>query len=428
MMIFEKQVKQFFLMAIGISMVANYSLAGGFQINTMGAKALGMGGSFTGLSDDASCVFFNPAGMSSLNNKHELYTGASFIFPKVSIQTAYVSNTNQTSPIATPIEIYYVFKCNDKLSFGFGINNQFGSKASYPDDWEGRYIVQELSLKTYMFQPTVSYKMNDYINVGAGYTYTTGTFDLKQAAPLTTASNPYGEAHLSGNGHSNGYNLGILSHIGDYFNIGVSYRSKFKINLNNGSADFNNIPNAVSNMFPASTTFNSSVTLPAVFCVGVSKEFLNKKLIVTFDFWRTFWSTYDTLKFTFADTATPNVVSPRLYKDVNYFALGVSYLVNDKITARAGILYDFSPIQDGYMSPELPDANTFGWSVGASYKVSPAFSIDLSFLNYNVTMTRSITQYGFTGTYHKIISVLDFGLNFSFGKKFPKKGEVEAGK
>ena len=398
---------------------------GGFQINTMGAKALGMGGSFVGISNDASCIFFNPAGMSDLLHQHELYTGVSLIFPQVSVQTAAVSNTNQTSPIATPVELYYVFKCNERLSVGIGINNQFGSKASYPDDWEGRYIVQELSLKTYMFQPTASYKINDFLNIGGGFTYATGTFDLKQAIPLETTNTSNGEAHLSGNGNAMGYNIGVLSHVKDYFNVGISYRSKFKIDLKNGNAEFTGIPNAVSDMFPPTTGFTSSVTLPAVLCFGISKEFLNKKLVVTFDFWRTFWSSYDTLKFIFANTQTPAVVSPRMYKDVNYFSLGASYLFNEKLTARAGLLYDYSPIQDGYVSPEMPDANCFGWSVGGSYKVKDFFAIDLSFLNYNVSATRSFSQAGFSATYHKIISVIDVGLNFSFGKKYPKKNESE---
>ena len=413
------------LLTFHCSLFTIHCVAGGFQINTQGAKALGMGGSFTGLCNDASCVFFNPAGMSDLNNRHELYLGMSFIFPQVAVQTAANSNVDQNSPVAMPIELYYVYKCTDKLSFGLGINNQFGAKSSYPNDGEGRYIVQELSLKTYMFQPTVSYKINDYINVGGGFVYATGTFDLMQAAPLETNATPYGEAHLSGNGNSTGFNVGVLSHVKDFFSVGFSYRSQYKLNLNNGSAAFTDIPSAASNMYPPSTTFNSSVTLPAVFCAGISKEFMGGKLVITFDFWRTFWSSYDTLKFTFADTATPTVSSARMYKDVNYFALGGAYKIINNLTVRAGVLYDFSPIQDGYVSPELPDANTFGWSLGASYKLNNHYSFDLSFLNYDETFSRSFTQAGFSATYHKILSVIDIGINFSFGKKFPKKGETD---
>jgi long-chain fatty acid transport protein len=416
------KIKYIFFLSIFIPSI---SFAGGFQINTMGAKALGMGGAFTGVANDASAIYFNPAGMSDIRWQHELYTGVSLIFPQVSVQTAANANVNQNSPIATPIEFYYVYKFNEKFSFGFGVNNQFGAKSSYPNDWEGRYIVQELSLKTYMFQPTASYKINDYLNVGGGFVYTTGIFDLQQSAPLQTNSTPYGEAHLTGSGNAMGYNFGILSHVKDYFNIGIDYRSKFKINLNNGNADFTDIPAGVQNLYPPTSGFTSSVTLPAVFCVGVSKLLCNRKLMLAFDFWRTFWSSYDTLKFTFSDNVTPAVISPRLYKDVNYYGFGGTYLLNDKFKARAGIFYDFSPIPDGYVSPELPDGNVFGWSLGGTYKLNSTFSFDLSFLNYDATLTRSYTQGGFTGTYHKIISVLDFGINFHFGKNYHFEDDKE---
>ncbi len=404
-----------------LTLLSFNAIGGGFQINTQGAKALGMGGCFTGLANDASSVYFNPAGMSDLKFRHEIYAGVSIIIPQVAVQTAAVNSINQNSPIATPIELYYVFKCTDKLSFGLGINNQFGAKSSYPDDWEGKYIIQELSLKSYLFQPTASYKINDYLNIGAGFVYGIGTFELKQAVPLETNSTPYGEAQLTGKGNAMGYNLGLLSHLKDYGSIGISYRSKFQLKLNNGDATFTNIPDGVRNLFPPTTTFASSVTLPAVLCIGISKEFMDKKLTVTIDFWRTFWHTYDTLKFTFSDTATPSIISPRLYQDVNFFGLGAAYKINKKITARAGAFYDFSPIKDGYVSPELPDGDTFGWSVGSSFKFNETFAFDLSFLNYNITMTRSFTEKGFTAKYHKIISVIDVGINVSFGKKFLKK-------
>src|ERR1035437_3784388 len=83
------------LLLIAICLFPSSSKAGGFQINTMGAKALGMGGAFTGVANDASTIYFNPAGMSDIRWQHELYTGVSLIFPQVSVQTAANGNINQ---------------------------------------------------------------------------------------------------------------------------------------------------------------------------------------------------------------------------------------------------------------------------------------------------------------------------------------------
>ncbi len=394
-----------------------HSFAGGFQINTQGSKALGMGGAFTGVANDASCIYFNPGGMSGLTNRHELYTGLSLIIPNVSVHTVAVDNTDQTSPVATPIQFYYIYKLNEKLTVGMLVNNQFGARSTYPDNWEGRYIVQELSLKTFMFQPSIGYAFKDWLQVGAGFVYATGDFELRQAAPLQTATTSMGEAHLTGSGKSTGFNIGVLSKVKNYFTLGIDYRSSLKVNLNNGKAEFTNFPAAVLDRFPAETSFTSSVTLPAVLCVGISRKFYDEKWTIALDFWRTYWSSYDTLRFDFANEKTPDVKSARNFKDVNFIGFGASYQYKPSTIFRAGTFYDFSPMQNGYISPELPDKNTWGFSFGVGIKFGERVTVDLSYLHYTVSMIgASLTEQNFIADYNKSIDVIDFGFNFKFGK------------
>ena len=122
------------------------TFAGGFQLNVQGIKAIAMGGAFTGIGSDASTVFFNPGGMCNLSG-HNFTVGVNYITASVSLQTPETSNINQTSPSATPFHVYYSGELNDKVSIGFLINNQFGSSSSFEDDWQGRYIIQNISFK-----------------------------------------------------------------------------------------------------------------------------------------------------------------------------------------------------------------------------------------------------------------------------------------
>ena len=71
-------------------------MAGGFQLNVQGIKALSMGGAFTGMSSDASAVFYNPAGMCNLND-HNFSFGLNIIDPYVSLQTPETANIDQKS-------------------------------------------------------------------------------------------------------------------------------------------------------------------------------------------------------------------------------------------------------------------------------------------------------------------------------------------
>ena len=53
-------------------------LAGGFQINEHGAKAMGMGGAFTAVANDASAIYWNPAGLTQLSGT-QLMLGTTLI-------------------------------------------------------------------------------------------------------------------------------------------------------------------------------------------------------------------------------------------------------------------------------------------------------------------------------------------------------------
>ena len=84
--------------------------------------------------------------MSNLDH-HNFTFGVNLVNGNVSIQTPEIANEDQTTGIATPIHFYYSGKVNEKLSLGFLVNNQFGSSSSFSDDWQGRYIIQNISLK-----------------------------------------------------------------------------------------------------------------------------------------------------------------------------------------------------------------------------------------------------------------------------------------
>ena len=87
-----------------------YCFAGGFQVNTQGQKALGMGGAFTGCGSDASTVYFNPGAIGFLPNKQEVIAGGNIIFPKVAVRTAAVAEEHMTSPPGHPVFLYYAGK------------------------------------------------------------------------------------------------------------------------------------------------------------------------------------------------------------------------------------------------------------------------------------------------------------------------------
>ncbi|TAL63066.1 MAG: hypothetical protein EPN85_01030 [Bacteroidetes bacterium] len=400
------------------------ALAGGFQLNVQGQKALSMGEAGTALSKDASVLFFNPGGVSLLRNKFNFTAGTSIIIPNISLQTEAVANTNQTSPIGTPIQFYATAKLNEKASLGFAVNNQFGSTSSFDKDWEGKFIVQKLALKTFMYQPTFSYNINSRIGVGAGFVYTSGSFEFEKAVPVATAQYDNGQASLKGNGTGFSYNAGIQGILlkpdttkwVSSLKAGFSYRSPIKLSLINGTAAFTDISVALQDQFPAQTSFNAQLTLPGVYSLGLQSNIrINEKINidVVIDYNRTMWSSYDSLKIDFSNAETPDSKIAKNWKDVSTFRIGAGINYNKILSIRLGAYYDQTPVRDGYVSPELPDNTNIAFTAGVGIELMENLSVDISWLVSDFKRTASLEDAGFSATYHRNVNVIGFGLNYT---------------
>ena len=127
------------------------ALASGFQL--LEQNASGMGQAYAGsaaVAEDASTVFFNPAGMALLApGKSHIAVGLDFIQP-----SAKFSNAGSTSPALIPLSggtggdagdmnyvphAYIVVPLNERMSFGLGLGAPFGLKTEYDATWVGRF-------------------------------------------------------------------------------------------------------------------------------------------------------------------------------------------------------------------------------------------------------------------------------------------------
>lgn len=410
--------------------------AGGFQIPQQSTKSMAFGGAFTGICGDASTAFYNPAGMNNLFGQN-FTAGALGLFPYVSLQTPSTSNIDQTSKVYTPINFYWVGSFCDRLRLGMSVNNQFGSAASYPTQWEGQYIVQSISLKTYMFQPTISYQLCKKLSIGGGFVYTLGTFDDTKAIPVASSNvtngtlnetSNNGEVSISGTGHAFGYNFGLFSKIFETgsdtssshqcLQIGVSYRSALPMTVPNGNVNFSQIPTSLATDFPASENFSTNVDMPGVFTAGIAYQFSCCKdwnFMVTYDFEYTMWSSYDSLHVAFTNPNTPSQGFIYNWKNATAHRMGAEVTYMKKYAFRLGYYIDGTPTQAGYISPEIVDANSSGICFGAGIKFCHHYSVDFAYLRSNFTTGQETwTSEGFSAAYHRIINIFGIGVNYQF--------------
>jgi long-chain fatty acid transport protein len=398
------------------------SYAGGYQVGLHSQRNIGMGLIGTSLSDDASALFYNPGGASFVDSKFSFSGGLTFLMSRATYQSQdeyYQANIKHD--LNTPFYFYAAYKPMKDLSVGVAVNTPYGLNMSWPDNWEGRFLVQSVKFKAITIQPTVSYKFKDIIGIGAGLVIAYGDVTLNKAVPVNGTTVSEGSVSIKGNTIKYGFNAGIMAHPIKGLSIGVDYRSKIDMAVKDADATFT-VPAAVASNFP-NNKVDVSLPLPANLDFGVSYE-INSKFMIGIGLNYVFWNVYDSLAFNFK-TVTPSVaarsVTPKLYENRLITRIGAQYKINGMFTVRAGGYYDPSPVQDNYLDPMLPSSNEIGLTCGISVSPVKGLSIDAAFEYLMGTKRTGISspnttpeEHNFAGTYNTAFYMPGIGLTYNF--------------
>jgi long-chain fatty acid transport protein len=404
------------LALLGFTLLSGAAKAGGYQVNLQGQRQIGMGHAGTGLALDEASIFFNPGAMSHLR-ENGFQLGASGIISKIAyLESASNTTAMSDNPLGTPFTAYGVYGADEsKLKFGLGIYTPFGSSVKWGEEWSGRYGLNELTLQAIFVQPTISYKVSDKIGVGAGFVYSFGGVNLQRSIPVLDAQGNDGHAELDGKASGMGFNAGIYVKPTDMLSIGLTYRSKVDMKVKGGDAKFD-VPASLATRFPA-TEFDATLPLPANITLGLG-YMPTEKLTVALDVQHVQWSAYKTLRFDYEDAVNGSnfTESERNYEDVFIYRLGAEYKITDEFALRAGGYYDNTPVAEGYLTPETPDANAIGISGGLGYRIGEKLQIDASFL-YITKEERtdaSDKSGGVAGTYKTNVYIPGLAIGYKF--------------
>jgi long-chain fatty acid transport protein len=395
---------------------SSMAFGGSFQLNLQGIRQTAMGGTGVAVPWDASTIFFNPGGLSKLNGI-QAYASVNFVTPGVTYVPTPTGNYSNSisSHTSTPFAAYVggPIKKDSRIGIGVGIYTPFGSTLKWGNEWTGRYVVENIALESIFIQPTVSYAITDQLSVGAGFVYGFGSVDIDKAIPVQDANGNDGQAKLKGNANGYGFNVGVQYKASDRVQLGLSYRSKVKMNVDNGDAKFT-APSSVVSNFP-NTTFKSKLPLPEILTFGVGFK-LSDKFTLQSDIVFAGWKTYDSLSFDFAENkAVQDTHDPRSYKNTLAFRLGAHYEVTNEVAVMAGAAYDPTPTRDNLLSPDAVDADRYTLSCGATFKPIPKFTV-MAVLNFTTTAKREVTYdpAAFKGAYQIKSLAPAIGISYTF--------------
>jgi long-chain fatty acid transport protein len=307
-----------------------------------------------------------------------------------------------------------------RVAVGLAITTPYGYHSKWPDTWEGRSVVQESQLSTYFAQPTVGFRLNDNFSAGVGFVYAFGKYTQRRA--LGQYDDPAAQASFSATGSGMGVSAGLYGRSGDNLAFGISYRTGMKLKFKDGTATYANVPGRDAALYPASSSFSTQVNLPSTLSVGLADRITNK-LLLTFDFTLSGWSSLDSLNFDVAASGgvpASHITSVRKYEDALAFRIGTEYQATPKLTLLGGISYDETPVRDEAINPEFVDANRFGVSAGLSYQLSSRLALEgaYSFTYGQLRTARANTSLenlsNISGTYRTATNTAALGVSVAF--------------
>ena len=374
--------------------------AQGFQVNFQGQKQQGMGFAGTALFQDAASIFYN-AGSIAFSNENSVNVSVTPIFANVLYVDSATGGAYRTeNPVGTPFCAYGLFqhKKLEKFKFGLGIYTPFGSTVKWEDNWIGRFAITRLKLQAIYIQPTISYRLSKKIGIGGGFIYSKGSVNLQKDIPVQDSLGNYSHVELNGKAAGFGFNLGVNFQVNDKFSMGLSYRSKIKMSVKKGEADFS-VPSSLASNFP-NGNFSGTLPLPDVATIGFAYK-VSKKWTLAIDINHVGWKSYDTLAFDYAlnTSSLLDTKSPREYKNIFAFRGGAEFGASKNLDLRFGGGFGFTPVQDGYLTPETPDANRIYGTLGISYRFTNRFSMDASLYYTHIKRAGRNIETNLNGTF-----------------------------
>lgn len=408
MFVFRRKHLMFGLALAGF---ADLAQAAGFALIEQNAS--GLGNAYAGaaaVAEDASTIFFNPAGMTRLPGRQIVVVGH-LIKPQaefsgtVSPAIGGGAGGDAGSWSFVP-NGYFAYRLTPKIHLGVGLNSPFGLKTEYGPGWMGRYQAIKSEVKTVNLNPSIAYKLSDTLSLGAGLNIQRIEAVLTSLQPLGAPPAPTPLVTIKGDDYGWGYNLGALWQATPATRIGLSYRSEVAYTLEGTSSTSN--PSVTSLNGPVT----ADITLPASASLSLFHT-LSSQWDLLADVTWTGWSSFDRLPI----QGTVNKTTPENWQDILRYSLGATWHMSDKLSLRGGLAYDEAPVSDRYRTPRIPDGARTWVALGGQYRLSGRGALDFGYAHLFVNSPElQSTDNGTTlnGQYDSQVDILSVQYTHSF--------------
>lgn len=381
--------------------VPGTAVATGWFVNQQSVLAMGRAGAGTVVDPlDPAAAYFNPAALVSPGAGHapgtDVSLGAQVLMPRASLRdlgsriatpvtgfapTPYPGSNfdNPTDPTPVP-NLFLVHRLDDgRTAFAAGLTAPFGLASTFGPEWFGRYDSTRVSLETLNLTLSAARRLGDTVSIGGGIDWQHARTDLQSALPdpfavPTPSPATDGRSRLHGSGTGVGLHLGVSWAPRADLRVAAHYRSGIDIPVR-GTHTVQGLtgPLAGANGTVAAST---ELRMPAMVGLGLAWS-ASPALTLNAQIDGYGWGRFGDLRVRLAD-GSPDIVRPSGYRDAVAVSFGLEWRRSGHFALRAGVRREQTPTTDAFRDTTFPDGARTWLTAGASLRLAPRSTLDLS--------------------------------------------------
>ena len=403
----------------GIFLAPSLALASGYALPNTNPRDLSLSASAVAAQRDSGAAFTLPAALARLQGPSaSVGAGAVNVFATWTDPTPGATQPPSSSPgvSALPpepgtaslnaagtffpdVSVAWGGKVPLLGDRGIGVGVSFqpygGSRVAWPQDWAGRYRIDDVDRRVFSGIASVGVELHPQIRIGGGLVYYYTMEKLRQSLWMEPFGNTgtftpgypdaLGKLDVTGGAFTYDVSIELDPIQGVPLTLAVDYKHKATQNLS-GDVTFYGVSPIFAGPVPpqlaplkalfSSTTAKHQLTIPNTLNVAAAYRVAPPVLVMfTYTFDR--WVVYD--QDLFVSNTGAQIAVPRDYSNGHTFRAGVEWDVTRPLQLRAGLERDLSGLKTANQSPTLPDSSSWAGSVGATWWLAGGFSVNAAF-------------------------------------------------
>jgi len=398
-------------------------LAGGAKVTDQSTRAMGMMDAFVAGADDASSIYYNPAGLTALDGP-QFITNFYIAHGTTYADTPGGKESSDGRVYFIPT-MYYAAPVRglENTVAGIGVYSPFGLGAKWADNlakqWVQGSAPPAMATKLAEIQmadvnAVIAHKVTDTLSIGVG-------IDYYDSRVINRFEMNYGvaqeEVDMDADGHAWGYNIGLQWQCTEDLRLGITCRSEFEVDYK-GSVKYKDVP---AGFGPPEQAYDADIDIeyPWSVAAGVSWQATPKLRLELAAEWME-WSSWDTQVLETGGspfTGPANLVTPtELDWDNSWILmLGGEYELNEKWTLRGGYGYNQTPVPTSTADVQLPADTGHAIGFGATYRWNENLSLDGGVIvSYAPTRTLDNSSAPAGTDFDTVSTFYSIGLVYSF--------------